>query len=399
MFLSWLTRGARHHSAPNPPTVDTSAPATPNDPVRASWSDAYGVLAIRAAQTIALLVVIALLFWAMSYLGVVFIPVILALIISSAVFPLLAWLRSRGMSSIVATWLVFVGAFVVVGSLITAIVTAVRSQWSDLATSAQDGFSELLVLLEDSPIDIDSAQIDSARQSAIDFLTSSQFGSGAVAGLSATGTFFTSFFLTLIVTFFFMKDGPAIWEFILRPLQGSGYERARRVGTRSVRTMGDYIRGTATVAAVDAIGIGLGLVILGVPLAIPLAVIVFLTAFIPLVGATLAGFLAALVALVDQGIGTALIVVVIVIAVNQLEGNFLQPKIMGKTLSLHPLVILLGLTAGTIIGGIVGAVLSVPIAAVAWGVLQVWDGPDQPAQFIAKKEREKKLDKELDVSR
>lgn len=396
MMWSWLC-GQRTGEKATVPQV-TDHPHPEQSAVVRQWSDAFGRLATRAVQTIAVLLVVGLTLWAMAYLGVVFIPVVLALIISSAVFPLMRWLRARGMSSLLATWLVLFSAFAVVGGLLTAIVQAVRSQWSDLVSSAQDGFDELLVLLEDLPFEVDPAQLDDAKQSAIDFVTSSQFGSGAVAGLSATGTFFTGFFLTLIITFFFMKDGPAIWEFLLRPLDGQYYDRARRIGDRSVRTMGDYIRGTATVAAVDALGIGLGLAFLQVPLALPLAVIVFLTAFIPLVGATLAGFLAALVALVDGGIWPALAVVGIVIVVNQLEGNFLQPKIMGKTLSLHPLVILIGLTAGTIIGGIVGAVLSVPIAAVAWGILQVWDGPDQPAAFIAKKPREELLDNELEVS-
>ncbi|BDZ49271.1 hypothetical protein GCM10025867_15120 [Frondihabitans sucicola] len=156
-------------------------------------------------------------------------------------------------------------------------------------------------------------------------------------------------------------------------------------------TFGGYVRGTATVALVDAIGIGLGLFIIGVPLALPLSVIVFLSAFVPLVGATVAGILAALVALVANGPVAAIVVVAIVILVNQLEGNFLQPVVMARSLSLHPLVVLIALTAGTIIGGIVGAVLAVPIAAVAWGIITVWNGPDKPAEFARQKRLEPKL--------
>ncbi|HEX2248690.1 MAG TPA: AI-2E family transporter, partial [Arthrobacter sp.] len=129
-------------------------------------------------------------------------------------------------------------------------------------------------------------------------------------------------------------------------------------------------------ALVDAIAIGAALLILQVPLAIPLAMIVFLGAFIPLVGATVAGILAALVALVANGPVVALIVVIIVVAVNQLEGDLLQPIVMGNALQLHALVILFALTAGTILAGIVGAVLSVPLAAVVWAVLQVWTAED-----------------------
>jgi predicted PurR-regulated permease PerM len=126
------------------------------------------------------------------------------------------------------------------------------------------------------------------------------------------------------------------------------------------------------VALVDTVAIGTALLVLGVPLAIPLAIIVFIGAFVPIVGATVAGILAALVALVANGPVVALIVVIVVIAVNQLEGNLLQPVVMGKSLQLHALVILLALTAGTILAGIIGAVLSVPLAAVIWAIVQVW---------------------------
>ena len=129
-------------------------------------------------------------------------------------------------------------------------------------------------------------------------------------------------------------------------------------------------------ALVDTVAIGAALLIMQVPLAFPLAIIVFLGAFIPLVGATVAGILAALVALVANGPVVALIVVAVVIAVNQLEGDLLQPVVMGKSLQLHALVILMALTAGTILAGIVGAVLSVPLAAVAWAIIQVWTAED-----------------------
>ena len=143
----------------------------------------------------------------------------------------------------------------------------------------------------------------------------------------------------------------------------------------------EVLLGTAAVAAVDAIGIGIGLVILHVPLALPLAVLTFLLSFIPFIGATLGGTLAALVALVANGPISAVIVVGVVVLVNQLEGNLLQPVLMGRTLKLHALVILLALTIGTVLSGVLGAVLAVPIAAVAWGIIQVWDGPSLPARW------------------
>ena len=176
-----------------------------------------------------------------------------------------------------------------------------------------------------------------------------------------------------------------MWEFLLRPFRGENYLRAERIGDKTVTVLGSYVRGTATVAAVDAIGILIGLLILQVPLAIPLAVLVFLLAFIPIVGATVAGLLAALVALVANGPLNALLVLGVVILVNQLEGNFLQPVLMGRSMKLHAFVILVALTVGTVLGGIVGAVLAVPITAAVWGAIQVWDGPNLPARWARAK--------------
>jgi predicted PurR-regulated permease PerM len=231
-------------------------------------------------------------------------------------------------------------------------------------------------MVQDSPLALDDSAISDARDAVLDFATSSTAGSGAIAGLSAAGSFATGFVLMAVVLFFFLKDGDKIWAFILRWFRGERREKAALAGARSMEVLGGYVRGTAIVAAVDAICIGAALFILGVPLALPLSVIVFVGSFIPLVGATAAGTLAALIALVANGPLVALIVVIVIIAVNQLEGNFLQPVVMGRTLSIHALVILLALTAGTILAGIIGAILSVPLAAVGWAVIKVWIGED-----------------------
>ena len=359
-------------------------PAHPSDPAPVShlaqkWSDSFGSLATRCLQVIVVLVVAIGIVTAAATLSVVTIPVLLALIIASAMHPVVSWLRRHRVPSVLATLAVLVGVLVVLGLVGWLIVVAVISQWPDLQKSALRGFDQLQDFAATLPFSISQSQVDDMVHSVQDFLTSSQFGSGALAGASATANFLTGLVLMIVVLFFFLKDGPAIWEFLLRPFTGERYQRARRVGDRVVHTLGGYVRGTATVAAVDAVGIGIGLAVLRVPLALPLAVVVFITAFIPIVGATAAGILAALVALVALGPVPALIVVGIVVLVNQLEGNLLQPVLMGKTLKLHGLVILIGLTAGTVLAGITGAIISVPLLAAAWGAIQVWDGPDQPA--------------------
>ena len=361
-------------------TPPTSAVPTATSEVASKWSDSFGSLATRCLQLIVVLVIASAIVYAAATLSVVTIPVLLALIIASAMHPVVSWLRRHRVPSVLATLTVLIGVLIILGLVAWLIVVAVISQWPDLQKSAIRGFGQLQDFAKTLPISISDSQVDDVVKSIEDFLTSAQFGSGALAGASATANFLTGLVLMIVVLFFFLKDGPRIWEFLLRPFTGERYQRARRVGNRVVQTLGGYVRGTATVAAVDAIGIGVGIAIVGVPLALPLAVVVFITAFIPIVGATAAGILAALVALVALGPVQALIVVGIVVLVNQLEGNLLQPVLMGKTLKLHGLVILIGLTAGTVLAGITGAIISVPLLAAAWGAIQVWDGPDKPAR-------------------
>ncbi|ALS57163.1 AI-2E family transporter [Rathayibacter toxicus] len=365
----------------NPATVDPEQ----NDRV---WNDALGRRAFRCLQVLIILALAAVVVFAVTQLSLVLIPVMIALILASAIHPLLAWLRRRGVPSILATWLALIGLLVLLGAVVWLIVVAVSDQWDELMSRASEGVASLQSSLQQLPVTVSQEQIESARQSVGDFFTSGAFGTGAVAGVSAAANLLTGLVLMLVVLFFFMKDGPKIWEFFLRPFTDSGYERARRIGTKTVAVLGGYVRGTAIVAAVDAIGIGVALAIIQVPLAIPLAVIVFVTAFIPIVGATAAGIVAALVALVANGPIAALIVILVVIAVNQLEGNLLQPVVMARSLKLHPLIILIALTVGTVLAGIIGAVLAVPIAAVVWGIASIWNGPNQPAEPIRRKRTE-----------
>lgn len=349
--------------------------------LRRTWGDGFGVLATRSLQIIIVLILTAGVVWGMRTLSTVVIPILLALILASTFAPVMGWLRAKNVPPALATVMVLLGIVVILTGIGWLIVWAVRDQWEDLSSQAQDGFAQVIDWVKTLPFAPDSEQIAEWQDTVVDFLTSSQFGSGALAGVGAVTSFVTGLVLMVVVLFFFLKDGPTIWRFMLRPFNGEGLARARRAGDKTVATLGSYIRGTAAVAAVDAIGIGIGLVILQVPLALPLAVLVFVLAFIPLVGATVAGILAALVALVANGPLNAVLVVAVVVLVNQLEGNFLQPVLMGRALKLHALVILLALTIGTVLSGILGAVLAVPIAAVGWGIIQVWDGANRPAKW------------------
>ena len=341
----------------------------------APWNDRLGRWSIRSLQILLILALAALAVWALVQVKLLVIPVLIALILAAAAAPLVGWLRRR-MPSMLAAWITLLGSILVLGGVVTLVVFAVRSQWAELVASAEEGLDDLQLWLFSLPLPIDEAQLTAAREAVIDFITSAEFGAGALAGVSVATELVTGSVLVIVVLFFFLKDGDRIWEFFLRPFDGARLARGRRIGETSVKVLGGYLRGTAIIALVDAVAIGIGLAILQVPLALPLAVIVFLTAFIPLVGATVAGILAALVALVTNGPVVALIVIAIVVVVNQLEGDLLQPVVMAQSLKLHPLVILVALTAGTILGGIAGAVLAVPLVAVGWAILKVWQGPD-----------------------
>ncbi|HJB64639.1 MAG TPA: AI-2E family transporter, partial [Candidatus Microbacterium pullistercoris] len=379
------------------PTVPAALARTPQ--AKGPWRDAMGLLATRSIQIIAVALLLVAIVFGLRQLTVVVIPVILALVFAAAFEPLMRWLRAR-MPSVLATIIVLLGIVVVIGGVGWAIVRAVVAQWPDLYQSATDGVNQIVAWINDLPLaqqwlgdDPASAAFevpfDEIWSTVQGFLSSSgvgaTIGSGAVAGVGAVASFLTGLVLMVVILFFFLKDGPIIWNFVLRPFHDEWDGRMKRVGSKTIDTLGAYVRGTAGVAAADAVGIGIGLFILGIPLALPLTLLVFILAFIPIVGATLAGILAALVALVDggfmeNGLLAAVIVVGVVVLVNQLEGNFLQPVLMGRALKLHSLVILVALTIGTVTAGILGAILAVPLTAVAWGIVQVWEGDSLPAK-------------------
>ena len=354
----------------------TTLPGTPSP----LWADAVGRTAVRSAQALLVLAVIIAMIYAAITLKLVVIPLLLALILASAISPLVAFF-SRRMPRLLAALLTLLIGVLLFGGIITTVVTSIQSQYGTLQKSVSKGIDQVVEFVNNGPIPIDDKQIADARQSVIDFLTSSSFSSGALAGASTVIELITGAVLVVFVLFYFLKDGPQIWKFLVSGLAPPTRVKANRAGGRAVTVLGGYVRGTVIVALVDAVFIGAALFILKVPLALPLAIIVFVTAFIPVVGATLAGVISALVALVTVDLQAAIIIVIVVTVVNQLEGNFLQPIVLGKSLKLHELVILLVLTGGTILGGIVGTLLSVPLSAVTWAIIKSWREPADLVQI------------------
>ncbi len=360
----------------------TATTLPPRDAAHGStavWGDTLGRLAQRCAQALLVLTVVVLIVYAATKLQLVVVPVLIALIVASAFRPVLRMLEKH-MPRVIAAIIALLAGVSVFGGVITIAVFQVQSEYSALQKSVTSGIGAVADFVQNGPLNIGAAQIASVQKTLVGFVTSAQFGSGALAGVSTAAELLTGTVLAVIVLFYFMKDGPIIWAFLITPFRPDMHVKLRRAGDSAVRTLGGYVRGTAIIAFVDAFFIGVAMVFLRVPLAIPLAILVFIGAFIPLVGATVTGIIAALVTLVTNGPTAAVVVIIVVVAVQQLEGNFLSPFVMGKSLKLHGLVVLLALTAGTILGGIFGTLISVPAAAVAWVVIKHWNDPIVPGR-------------------
>ena len=364
-------RKRKAKDSPPAPVVHKAIANTPKYTVSDLWTNGLGRTAIRAVQILILLLLASVVVVALLQLSLIALPVLLALIITSALWPVVKMLR-KVMSALLAAWVVFLGALLVLGGIGTALVYSVASELPTLIDKGVEGFHKLQGMVNQLPLSITQEQIDQLIKQVTGFLTSSQFSAGALNSLSAAGNFVTGLVLLLVILFFFLKDGDKIWAFFVSWTPLHQRHRWLATGDRTVETLGGYVRGTSTIAAVDAAAITIALLILKVPLAIPLGVVTFLAAFIPMVGATVAGALATLIALVTNGPVTALIVLGAVILIQQLEGNFLQPIVMAHALNLHALVILLSLAAGTVLGGLVGAVLAVPLTAVGWSITKIW---------------------------
>lgn len=322
----------------------------------ASWAWRF-ILLVAAAYV--LLRVVALL-------RVVIIPVVVAMLLAALVGPVARVLKKHGWQKSLAAVVVLIGSLLVVAGGLTLIISTFVGQVDTLSSQVSDGVQEVQSWLSRGPLHITDAQLDSYIQRARDSITANQgkLTSGALSTAATLGEVVTGFFLTLFTLFFFLRDGGQIWSFLCRLLPRPARVPTARAGHYAWHTLESYVHATVLVALVDAIGIGIGLVVLRIPLALPLAALVFLGAFIPVVGATLSGVIAILVALVAKGPITALIVLAIVIAVQQLEGHVLQPLIMGRAVALHPLAVILAIASGIVIAGIVGGLIAVPLLAV-----------------------------------
>lgn len=358
-----------------PETEPVSHPEPhPRSGMPAIWSDGLGRASIRSVQALTVAALAWAVLWAVTRVPLVIIPVVIAVILAAAISPLVRWLTGHRWPRALAVVASFLAILAVFGGVVTGVVFLVRSQWKELSVRAVAGVDQFHGFLNNGPFQVSDEQINATRDSVQKFFTSSTFGTEALTGARTAGEILAGIVLMAVILFFFLKDGEKIRGFLIGFLPASHRARAVLAAERSTLVLGGYVRGTAIVAATDGLIVGVALAIMGVPLALPLGVFVFLGGFIPIVGATAAGTLAVVVALISNGPVPALIVLAVVIGANQLEHHFLQPVLMGRVLSIHGLAILLALAAGTMLAGVVGALLAVPLTAVAWTVIKTWSG-------------------------
>ncbi|MBA2311599.1 MAG: AI-2E family transporter [Actinobacteria bacterium] len=304
--------------------------------------------------------------YALVKLRLVVLPVIVALFLSTLLAPPAKWLARRGWPGLVATLTVLAAGVGIIAGLFFLLAPQVTSELGTLSSGLRAGSQQALNWLVDGPLNLTQSQVDRYIDRAAQQLQeSSALTSGVLAGAIKIGEVIAGLLLTVVLVFFFVKDGEAMFGWTTSRFPEPARAHLTEAGQRVWTTLGAYVRGTALVALVDGVLIAVALLLIGVNLVVPLAVLTFFGGFFPLVGAVVAGAVAALVALVTNGPLDALLVAGSITVIQQVEGDVLQPLVLGRAVKLHPVVILLALTAGAVLAGIAGAFLAVPITATA----------------------------------
>jgi len=315
-------------------------------------------------------------------LEIIVVPVLLALVMSALLVPAVDWMDRHGLPRGGAVALVLLGGFASLGGILAFVITQFIDGLPGLTDQVTQSIDSTRKWLIQGPLHLSSQQIDSAGNAAIEALRSNQakLTSGALSTAATVTELVTAAVLVLFTLIFFLYGGRNIWQYVAKIIPAHSRERVLEAGRAGYGSLIGYVRATFLVALTDAAGVGTGVAIMGVPLALPLASLVFLGAFIPLVGAVVAGFLAVMVALLAKGIVYALITLGLLVVVNQIEAHLLQPLVMGRAVSIHPLGVVLAISTGGVLAGIVGALLAVPTVAFLNNAIQVLLAADPDAE-------------------
>lgn len=330
--------------------------------IAAGWS--WRLLLIAGASAVGI--------WLLRYFSEVTIPIAVAVLLTALSAGAVNWLSRNRVPRVVATFIVVIAMFAVLFGLLTLVGQQLASQLDDLKASVIAGISQLQEWGRTGPLGLSDAQlqtwIDQAK-AAISSSDTSIVTRVTEVGLRI-GHLVAGFFITLFATFFFLYEGDRIWSWIVVLFPSASRERINSSGHTAWHSLTAFVRATVVVALTDALGVMIAAWILGVPLTFAIGVLVFLGAFIPIIGALIAGSVAVLVALVAQGPWVALFMLAAVVVVQQTESHVLQPFLMGKFVRLHPLAIIVAIAAGVVVAGIVGALIAVPLAACLNGVVR-----------------------------
>jgi predicted PurR-regulated permease PerM len=348
---------------PTPPPIDEMVPRSLR--IAAAWSWRLILVAVVAWG---LLIIID------RYLILVA-PLMIGLLLAGLLAPALRWVLMLRVNRSLATLLVLVGGLGVVGGTLTLVVNQFLEDLDELVASTEKGILQIEEWLQTGPLKMSDADLDNLIREGQEWLRDNRatLTTGVISAATTTVQVFTGIVLVLVATFFFLRDGRRIWTFLVGTLPARAQAPMAFAGEGAWRSLTGYVRATVLVAFIDAVGIGIGLWVLRVPLALPLAALVFLGAFVPIVGAFVSGTVAVLVALVDAplpgllnggGVIKALMVLGLILLVQQIEGNVLHPVIMSRAVKIHPLAIIIAVTAGILLAGIIGALVAVPIVAV-----------------------------------
>lgn len=347
--------------ASSEPVIETG----PSNFSRAQVPWAYDLAAAWAWRFIAIAVAVLMVLWTLKFFAVVVLPVVIALFIAALSAPLVAGLQRLYVPRKLAALLVVIGGLAAVALLLTFVGQQVASSIGELSDKVSDGLGEIRDWLETGPLHASDSQIDRWIEEAQNWIETQgkDLASQASEVSSTLSHIVAGFFIVLFSSYFFLADGHLIWAWVVRIFPRAARARADSSGRVAWRSMTQFVRATVLVAGVDAIGIMIVAYLLDVPLVSAIGVLVFLGAFVPLIGAFLSGTVAVLVALVAQGPLVALLMFGGVVLVQQIEAHVLQPFLMGRFVSVHPLGVILAIAAGVIVAGVVGALVAVPLAA------------------------------------
>ncbi|MEU6442050.1 AI-2E family transporter [Streptomyces sp. NPDC047046] len=351
-------------SEPPPPTYRPLPRPRPEPASAVPWG--VRVAAEAGWRLLVLAATVWVLMKVISAVRLVVLAFVVALLISALLQPLVARLTRHGVPRGLATALTTLFGFLVMGLMGWFVVWQIMENVDQLSSQVQDGIEDLRRWLLDSPFHVTEKQINDIAKNLREAIgtNTDQLTSAGIEGVTVIVEMFTGLLLAFFSTIFLLYDGERIWGWFLKLVPAAAREGVAGAGPRAWNTLTSYVRGTVVVALIDAVFIGIGIYFLDVPMAVPLAVIIFLAAFVPLVGAVVSGALAVLVALVTQGVWTAIIVLGVVLLVQQIEGHVLQPFILGRAVRVHPLAVVLSVAAGGMVAGIGGAVVAVPLVAV-----------------------------------